>query len=199
MSQISEGSALVLALAWAIWIYELAKVMKGQRNRLIDLPVGPREKSNAAAISPNLEPLISRILRCDGDMAVADFLGERLAAYESIVAAYRSGDRETLHKLVSPEVYDAFCDAIEARQEATRTVFSRIDWPEILAGLIDDNRMGVSIRFAAEYFELPCDCSGQSVVTKPKKHHSVDIWTFARVLSSPEGEWRLIATEAGAR
>jgi hypothetical protein len=100
MSQISEGSALVLALACALWIYEVTKVIHAQRNRLIDLPVRARD-SSPMAISPNLEPLVSRILRRDGDVAVTDFLGERLAAYESIVAVYGSGDRETLRKLVS--------------------------------------------------------------------------------------------------
>ena len=131
-------------------------------------------------------------------MAVTDFLGERLAAYELIVAAYGSGDRETLRKLVSSEIYDTFSDAIEARQERTRTIFSRIDLPKILDGHLDDDRMEISIRFAAEYFELPCDCSGQSVIAKPEKRHSVDIWTFARILS-PKDEWRLIATEASFR
>jgi hypothetical protein len=183
MSQISEGSALVLALACALWIYEVTKVIHAQRNRLIDLPVRARD-SSPMAISPNLEPLVSRILRRDGDVAVTDFLGERLAAYESIVAAYGS---------------DTFSDAIEARQERTRTIFSRIDLPKILDGHLDDDRMEISIRFAAEYFELPCDCSGQSVIAKPEKGHSVDIWTFARILSSPKDEWRLIATEASFR
>jgi predicted lipid-binding transport protein (Tim44 family) len=198
MSQISEGSALVLALACALWIYEVTKVIHAQRNRLIDLPVRARD-SSPMAISPNLEPLVSRILRRDGDVAVTDFLGERLAAYESIVAFYGSGDRETLRKLVSSEIYDTFSDAIEARQERTRTIFSRIDLPKILDGHLDDDRMEISIRFAAEYFELPCDCSGQSVIAKPEKRHSVDIWTFARILSSPKDEWRLIATEASVR
>ena len=139
------------------------------------------------------------ILRRDGDVAVTDFLGERLAAYESIVAVYGSGGRATLRKLVSSEIYDTFSDAIEARQERTRTIFSRIDLPKILDGHLDDDRMEISIRFAAEYFELPCDCSGQSVIAKPEKRHSVDIWTFARILSSPKDEWRLIATEASVR
>lgn len=58
MSQISEGSALVLALACALWIYEVTKVIHAQRNRLIDLPVRARD-SNLMAISPNLEPLVS--------------------------------------------------------------------------------------------------------------------------------------------
>ena len=43
MSQISEGSALVLALACALWIYEVTKVIHAQRNRLIDLPVRARD------------------------------------------------------------------------------------------------------------------------------------------------------------
>jgi hypothetical protein len=38
MSQISEGSALVLALACALWIYEVTKVIHAQRNRLISRP-----------------------------------------------------------------------------------------------------------------------------------------------------------------
>jgi predicted lipid-binding transport protein (Tim44 family) len=202
MSQHTDGSGLI-SLLWALWIYlnicwwheylpAPEETEKERRPGFI-----AREMIKAVVASSDLEALVSQILQRDGGTAVEHFLDERLAAYESIVAAFDSGDRRTLRKLVSPEVYAAFSDAIEAQQEITKTVFSRIDLPEILAGLVDETHMEVSIRFAAESFKLPRNASGQSIVRIPNRRRSVDIWTFGRVLSSPDSEWLLVATEVG--
>lgn len=204
MSQDTDGSGLI-SLLWAIWIFlniywwhDYLTAPEGGENERRQGFIA-KEMIRAVVASSDLEALVSKILRRDGGTAVEHFLDERLAAYESIVAALDSGDRRTLRKLASPEVYDAFSEAIEARQENTKTVFSRIDLPEILDGLIDETHMEVSIRFVAESFKLPCNASGQSIVRIPNRRRSADIWTFGRVLSSPDSKWLLVATEVGDR
>jgi predicted lipid-binding transport protein (Tim44 family) len=207
MSQDIDGSGLI-SLLWILgvclniyWWHEyLSAPKRDEKERshgLSSQPVIAREILNAAVASSDLEALVSQILQRDGGAAVEHFLDERLVAYELIVAAFDFGDRMTLRRLVSPAVYDVFSDAIEARQEITKTVFSRIELPQILDGLIDETRMEVSIRFVAESFKLPRNASGQSIVRIPDRRRSVDIWTFERVLSSPDSEWLLVATEVG--
>lgn len=150
--------------------------------------------------SRNLRAVVQAILRRDGAVTLDDFLAGALATYETVVAAFHSGDRETLRSLVSAEVYGAFVDAIaarEARKESTEIVFSRIARPEILDGLVDETRMRVSIRFAGESFRLVRSAAGEILGGPPKECRTVDIWTFERSLSSRENAWRVVATEAG--
>ena len=108
--------------------------------------------------------LVHEILQRDGAATIEDFLSQKVQVYETVVAAFDSGDRHRLRNLVSPDVYEAFSDAIqvrEAERKSEKTVFSQIEPPEIVAGLVEDTRMEVSIRFAAEFFRLPRYTGGQ--------------------------------------
>lgn len=122
-----------------------------------------------------------------------------LTAYETIVVAFDSGDRTMLRRLVSPEVYDALSDAMTARESqqiTVETLFSRIDPPEIVNGLIDEAHMEISVRFVGECFRLCRNTAGE-LIEGTDGHRNIDIWTFARALSSRESAWRVVATEAG--
>jgi predicted lipid-binding transport protein (Tim44 family) len=209
MSQDADGSGLV-SLLWGLWIYwsvslwceylsSLSQEKKELRPSWLNSPI-PISSLKGSAASANLEALVSEILRLSGSITVNDFLDERLAAYESIVAAFDAGDRNTLRELVSSEVYDIFSETIaarEARREKTETSFSRIEPPEIVAGLFDETHAEVSIRFVAESYQLSRSASGQPIGRTPDRRHSIDIWTFGCTSSSPAGEWRLVGTEAG--
>ena len=60
--------------------------------------------------------------RVDRDFNVADFSHGARAAYEMIVMAYENGDLDTLRQFLSPEVYEPFAAAIEARKAKGYTV-----------------------------------------------------------------------------
>lgn len=211
MPQDADGSGLV-SLIWAAWIYwniywwlahlsSLEQVKKERRQRgSFGSPVDAKAISLSASVRSDLEALVSEVLRRDGAATVEDFLGKRLAAYEAIIAAFDSGDRETLRKLVSAEVFNVFSDEIavrEAQQQSIETVFSRIEPPKIIDGLIDEAYMEVSIRFVGESFKLFRGGAGQLIEGTPGRYRSIDIWTFGRTLSSRESAWRVVATEAG--
>lgn len=213
MSQDADGSGLV-SLIWGLWIYwsiywwhqhlsSLSQAKKEPQPGSSNSPTGGAIlQSKDSAASSDLNSFVSELLRRYGSIAVRDFLNERLAAYEAIVAAFDSGDRRTLRKLVSSDVYHTFSDAIatrEAQQESTETLFSRIEPPEILAGLIDETYTEVSIRFVAESYKLSRNVSGHLIGSTPHRRHSIDVWTFGCTSSSPAGEWRLVATEVGIR
>lgn len=210
MPQDTDGSGLV-SLLWGLWIYwtifswcgYLSSMSQAKRDlqptrHSLPTAIAP---SKGSAVSADLDALVSEILRRSGSMTVKDFLDDRLAAYEAIVAAFDAGDRETLRKLVSAEVYDTFSDAIaamEARHETTETAFSNIEPPEILAGHLDETHAEVSIRFIAESYRLSRKASGQLIGTTSGRHRNIDIWTFECTSAPPAREWRLIAAEAGA-
>ena len=146
----------------------------------------------------NLASLFSEILRRSGVATVDEFLNDATFAYEAVVTALPdSGDRDRLRVLVSSEVYDVFLDAIEereARLEETETVFSQIERAEIVDGLIGDTHMEVSVRFANEHFKLSRDASGQLIGGTPAAYRNVEVWRFARALSSRDRTWCVVAT-----
>jgi predicted lipid-binding transport protein (Tim44 family) len=211
MSQGGDDSGLV-SLLWGLWIYLgvcwwhehlslMSQSKEKPRTDSFSSSMGEKIRPlKGSSVSSNLEALASGILQRSGGISIKDFLGEMLAAYESIVTAFDAGDRSTLLKLVSPEVYHTFSDAIaarEARHEITETLFSRIEPPEILSGFIDEPDVEVSIRFVAESYKLSRNASGQLVDRRPDRRHSIDVWTFRYGSSSPTGEWRLVATGGG--
>lgn len=213
MPQDSDGSGL-MSLFWAMliywniytWLEHLASLeqrnggrRQGDRPGLSDR-VENKTQSIAAlgstAMGSNLAILLSEIFRRSGVATVDEFLNNATFAYEAVVSAFDSGDRETLRVLVSPEVYDVFLDAIEEREERlekTETVFSQIERSEIVDGLIGDTHMEVSVRFANEHFKLSRDASGQLIGT-PTAYRNVEVWRFARALSSRDLTWRVVAT-----
>jgi predicted lipid-binding transport protein (Tim44 family) len=203
MPEDGNGSGLV-SLFWGLWIYWFFSSWCEHLSSLSqakDAPQSGRTISPTATSAPNisagcaqLEAIVSQILGRCGGIAVTDFLNERLAVYETIVAAFDAGDRRTLRKHVSAEVYAAFSDAIaarEGRQEKTETLFALIAPPEIVAALFDDAHAEISIRFIADSYKLSGSAFGQR---RPEERHSVDVWTFG--CTSSTGKWLLIATEA---
>ncbi|WGR97636.1 TIM44-like domain-containing protein [Bradyrhizobium sp. ISRA443] len=202
MPEDSNGSALV-ALLWGLWVYglftfwfehfsSLARARAAQRS---GRTISPANASalNVSARCAELEAMASNVLKRCGGIALNDFLNDRLAAYEAIVAAFDAGDQVTLLRHVSPEVYAAFSDAIAAREdrhEKTDTLFALIAPPEIVAARIDDDHIEISIRFIAGSYRL-----SESSQRRTEERHSIDIWTFG--CAPPTNTWRLIATQAG--
>ncbi len=212
MTQDTDGSGLG-SLLWGLWICwsiywwhqhlsSLSQAKKQPRPCPARSPAGGAiSLPKGSALSSGLDSFVSELVRRYGRAAVNNFLDERLAAYESIVAAFDSADRTTLRKLVSADVYDTFSTEIaarEARQENTETVFSLIEPPEILSGLIDETHAEVSLRFIVEFYKLSRNASGHPAGPTPHRHRSIDVWTFG-CASYPAGEWRLIATEVGVK
>lgn len=210
-----DGSG-VLSLVWAAWVYwwvykwlELmgqteARNEDGGRDRLKpadgDALPPASQGPGQARIAETLHAVVAEILRREGSATPESFLACAAAAYETVVAAFDAGDRETLGRMVSPDVYDAFMDAIAARQaggETARTVFARIDPPQILDAAIDRTHMRVSIRFIGEAFRLPQDAAG-AVAGGASRYRSVDVWTFERRLFPNRSLWHVVATRGDA-
>jgi hypothetical protein len=211
MPQDTDGSGLA-TLLWAFWIYwcvyrclahgaSLEQQAHGQPGapkpsfnpnpllRLADVK-GPRD----------LDGIISEIRLRGGTFTLDDFLVGALAAYETVIAAFNAGDRETLRTLVCSDVYDTFSNAIMARgtqSQGVEIVFSKIEPPQIVGGYVDDARIEVSVRFVGEFFRLSRNAAGQLTDATPEKCWSTDIWTFGRSQPQRDKTWRVTATEIG--
>jgi predicted lipid-binding transport protein (Tim44 family) len=129
------------------------------------------------------------------------FIAGARAAYEMIVNAYAEGDRRTLKNLLSREVYDGF-DAVirdrEGRGETVETKFVSIDATDITAAEMRAQTAQITVRFVSQIITVTRDRAGGVIDGSPEKVTEViDVWTFARDISSRDPNWKLVATEAG--
>ena len=129
------------------------------------------------------------------------FLSGAQTAYEMIVLAYAQGDRRTLRKLLSREVYEGFEATIRERESKGETVESRfvtIEKPNITAVELRNRIAQITVRFVSQIITVTRDKTGTVIDGDPEKATDVtDIWTFDRNLPSRDPNWKLVATEAG--
>ncbi len=145
-----------------------------------------------------LEPL-RQIAAADRSFDAASFLNGAKAAYEMVVTAYAKGDRETLHNLLSPEVYDSFNAVIserEAQGETTEFSFVGLASANIIDAQLSGRIAHVTVQFVSDLITAVRDRAGHVVEGDEKAVRRVtDIWTFSRDIGSPNPNWRLVATD----
>jgi predicted lipid-binding transport protein (Tim44 family) len=147
-----------------------------------------------------LNAALKSVMSADRSFEPGHFLGGAKAAYEMIVQAFAAGDRKTLKMLLAPEVYDGFVAAIDDREAAGHTVestFVGIDKAEITEAALKGSSAQIGVRFISQLITVTRDSAGAVVDGDPSKVTEViDIWTFARDVSSRDPNWKLVATEA---
>ena len=163
----------------------------------IDAEPGPTEEERAD------EALLSGIadLRvADPSFNAEDFLVGARVAFEMILGAYASGDREVLEGLLNPEVYENFRAAIDDREalghemEETLVGISSADIVEVF---MDGTHAHVTTKFSSEQVHVLRDSAGQVIEGNPNQVTDVvDFWTFARDTSLRDPNWHLVATRS---
>jgi predicted lipid-binding transport protein (Tim44 family) len=143
---------------------------------------------------------LSAMKAVDPSFNVREFLGGARGAYEMILMAFERGDLEPVKPFLAPEVYDAMAGVVEERErnglkvEATFVGISDL----ALRGATFDRasrEAEISVRFVGELTSVVRDRAGEivegsSTAIKRQK----DVWTFARVMGSPDPNWILVAT-----
>jgi len=165
-------------------------------------PVAPGERwKGVAEAGTPLAAGLDAIAGIDSGFDHKHFLTGARAAYEMIVNAFAEGDRRTLKNLLSREVYDGFDAAIGGREKRGETMENRfvsIDDAEITAAELRGRTAQVTVRFHSKLVTATRDKDGNVIDGNAEKVADViDVWTFARDLSSRDPNWKLVATEAG--
>ena len=129
---------------------------------------------------------MAQIAAADPSFNPEQFLSGAQWAFETIVKAFAAGDKLALRPLLSDQVYADFSAAIDQRNggadehatELVRIVSATFDEAKL------DGRMAeISVRFASEQRTG----AGEEV-------RLIDLWRFARDVSSKDPNWRLVAT-----
>jgi predicted lipid-binding transport protein (Tim44 family) len=141
---------------------------------------------------------LEKIAAADRQFLPSAFLDGARAAYEMIVMAFTSGDKQALRPLLSREVYDSFSRAIDQRRQAGETLetnFVGINKVEIEAADLNGKRANIIVRFVSDQISSRRNKSGDIIEGDPKKIREIsDVWTFERDVSSRDPNWTLVAT-----
>ena len=172
--------------------------------KVVPLPdrVAPAAGSVAAEKpSGPLARVLLDIKLADRTFEVDHFVDGARHAYEMILTAFASGNRQTLRPLLSDEVYGAFDNVIMGREQRKETVnfsFVGVKDARISHAALKGRSAEVTVAFDAQYISATSNESGAVIDGDPKAvRDAADIWTFARDVRAGDPNWTLVATTYG--
>ncbi len=128
------------------------------------------------------------------------FIEGSRAAYEMILMAYETGDKDTLRPLLAPDVMESFEGAIDERKEQGLSVDARfigLRSSKIMDARLEEDGgvIQIDMRFDAEMIVAVRDANGEIVEGDPEMVRRMnDLWTFERTLGSDDPSWILVET-----
>ncbi|MGB0411051.1 MAG: Tim44/TimA family putative adaptor protein [Pikeienuella sp.] len=138
--------------------------------------------------------------RVEPDFSPTVFVSGARQAYEMLLMAFENGDKDTLQKFLSPDVFQGFAAVIDARADEGLTVDARfvgLRKTEIVGARFDpeDNVAEIDMSFIGELITVVRDSEHRVVEGDPNEvRREHDRWTFGRQLGARDPNWLLIAT-----
>ncbi|EJF74499.1 Tim44 domain-containing protein [Bartonella alsatica] len=158
--------------------------------------------SEIDAISPEgtaLNEGLRALCKVDSHFSPQFFIKGAQVAYEIIVTAFAKGDREQLKRLLSQDVFESFCAAIEKREnnnERVQFTFVGINKIEFVSAAIQDTDEFITVRIISEMISVTYNEQGKCIDGDPDAIVEIrDVWTFVRNSLSLDPNWKLFATE----
>jgi len=151
---------------------------------------GPVIDLESRRVRPSAAPSdpMAQIAAADPSFHPGQFLAGAQWAFEMIVKAFGAGDKAALRPLLSDGVFADFSGAIDQRQGdgVDHTVeYVRIVSATIAEAKLEGRIAEITVRFVSEQKTK----GGDEV-------RMIDLWRFARDVSSKDPNWRLVATSA---
>ena len=138
---------------------------------------------------------LEAIAAADSNFSPAYFMDGAKAAYSMILEAFAAGDKEQLKSLLTPEVYQVYLGAIEAREadELTQvTDLGRLRKAMIKEAALEGKIARIEVLYESELTSALMDKEGNVVQGDPDVLSSVsEVWTFERDTKSSDVNWRL--------
>ena len=143
---------------------------------------------------------LAQMKRVEPSFGVGEFLQGARGAYEMILMAFERGTLEDVTPFLSEDVYEAFAQVVDSRQEQGLSVeaeFLGVRETRLAAATFDQqtNSAEITVRFVGELTSVVRDANGEIIegsATQPKRQK--DSWTFERIMGSDDPNWRLVAT-----
>ncbi|MGF1607563.1 MAG: Tim44/TimA family putative adaptor protein [Rhodothalassiaceae bacterium] len=165
----------------------------------------PVEEDGGTVLPLEADPAVRRgyraIRQLDPDFEPEGFLRGAQGAYRLILEAFWAGDKDELRPYVSPDVFDQFAEAIDARREQGQEVRNKlvdISGAQVVAAGAENRVAEIEVRVVAEIVTYVVDSEGRVIEGNPSDTVEVtDIWTFQREADSADPNWTLVATRSG--
>lgn len=149
---------------------------------------------------PAAEIGLRQLLASDRNFDAGRFMEGAEAAYRMILEAYWKGDRDTLRDLCDDDSYEAFVEAIEAREARGEKLENRlvgIDSAKITAVEMDRKEARITVRYQADISAITRDADGKLIAgSMSDASQTDDLWTFRRAIGSDDPNWLLDEIEA---
>lgn len=149
---------------------------------------------------PAAEAGLRQLLASDRNFDAGRFMEGAEAAYRMILEAYWKGDRDTLRDLCDDDSYQAFADAIDARESRGETLDNRlmvIDSAKITAVELNRSEARVTVRYRADISAVTRDADGKLIAgSMSDATQTDDLWTFRRQIGSNDPNWVLDEAES---
>ena len=141
---------------------------------------------------------LGRIRQADPAFDPQAFVAGARGAFEMIVEAYSTGEKEVLRPLLADDVFNGFAGAIDQRKAASQTLDTQlisIRNVELVDAQLRGSDARVTLRFTSEQVNVVRDATGNVVEGDPGTAEEViDIWTFERDTRSADPNWTLVET-----
>ena len=113
------------------------------------------------------------------------FLEGAKLAFETIINAFNKGEKTTLKKLLTKDVYKSFEQAIDSQNTNPEYQFYSLNIKGIDNVIVENGIIKISINFTSEQFKD----NDESTVLKKQ-----DTWTFEKSIKSKDPNWLLSST-----
>ncbi|WP_428631215.1 Tim44/TimA family putative adaptor protein [Sphingopyxis sp.] len=163
-------------------------------------PTASAADTSGLVYEPAAEIGLRQLLATDRNFDAGRFMEGAESAYRMILEAFWSGDRDTLRDLCDDDSYEAFVEAIEARDgrgEKLDNRIVRIDSAKITAVELDRKEARVTVRYQADISAITRDSDGKLIGgSMSDAAPTDDLWTFRRAIGSNDPNWLLDEIEA---
>ena len=166
-------------------------------------PTAPINVAPANTVQPALaigSDELAALRAVDPSFNADAFLVGARTAFEMIVKAFAAGDTATLQPLLSPDVFAAFAQAIQARRAAKETHETKIVAIKSATtehATIEGANGLVTVKLVTDQVNVTRAADGSVTEGDPDKVvEKTDFWTFSRPLRSRNPNWILVATNS---
>ncbi|MFV0514583.1 MAG: Tim44/TimA family putative adaptor protein [Jhaorihella sp.] len=145
---------------------------------------------------------LAAMKRVEPEFSVSEFVQGARGAYEMIVMGFERGNIDELIPFLAEDVYDAFAQVVESREEQGLQIESEfVGVRETAVSDVrfdkDSGRAEITMRFVGELTSVVRDRGGDIVEGSASTvKRQKDTWTFARIMGTDDPNWRLVATDA---
>ena len=175
-------------------VYRLRNVL-GKRTgfeKNIDNKIGPEDsKNNIKTKLQNIPELSDNFIELKKAYeALENFNDKKFVegaklAFETIISSFNGGDKKTLKKLLTKEVYLVFEKEINNKNIDPNNQFFSLNIEKIERVVVENGIIKISIRFISEQFKN----NDENTIVKKQ-----DVWTFEKPTSSQDPNWLLSST-----